>query len=188
MFSFLVDEHRLRRGRAAVEADDAAHLPPRRERRGDELRDLVELAEVVELLLVLRERRAGGLAEARLAAVGDELVERLEAAVHADGRRLVEAVHDGAERGVVLRVLRDEDQLLDRDVLRVVVAALVPGLGDALAPALLEERQVRVRPAEQEHLVAQRVAAREHREVLHDDRVGERAHDLDATGCRSSRG
>ena len=56
-------------------------------------------------------------------------------------------------RGVVLRVLGDEDQLLDRDVLGIVVAALVPGLRDAQAPALLQERQVGVRAAEQEHAV-----------------------------------
>ena len=97
---------------------------------------------------------------------------------HADVAVLVQAVEHGAERRVVLRVLGDEDELLDRDVLRVVVAALVPGLRDAQAPALLEERQVGVRPAEEEHLVLERVAAREHREVLQDDRVGERAEHL----------
>ena len=71
---------------------------------------------------------------------------------HADVARLRGGRRARAERGVVLRVLRDEDELFDRDVLRILVAALVPGLRDAQAPALLEERQVRVRPAEQQHL------------------------------------
>ena len=145
---------------------------------GVELRDLVELAEVLELLLVLRERRARGLAEARLAARGDELVEERGVLQPADRRVLVEAVEHGAERRVVLRVLRDEDELLDRDVLRVVVAALGPDLRDAEAPAVLEEREVRVRSAEEQDARLQRVAAREDGEVLHDDRVGERAEDL----------
>ena len=64
----VVDDDGLARRRAAVEADDGADLLARLERRRDELRDLVELAEVVELLLVLRERRTRGLTEARLAA------------------------------------------------------------------------------------------------------------------------
>jgi hypothetical protein len=68
--------------------------------------------------------------------------------------------------------------LLDGQVLRPVVAALGPGLGDALAPALLQEGQVRVGPAEEQHLVLQRRAAGEHREVLQHDGVGERAQDL----------
>ena len=109
----------------------------------------------------------------------------VDAREDADVRLLVEAVEHRAERGVVLRVLRDEDRLLDRPVLRPVVAALVPRLRDAQAPALLEERQVRVRPAEEEHAVLERAAAREHAEVLEDDGVGERAEDLVRRGCRS---
>ena len=91
---------------------------------------------------------------------------------------LVEAEQHRAVRGVEVGVLRDEDQLLDRHRLVVLVAALGPRLGDAQAPALLEERQVRVRTAEQEDLALERVAARQHGEVLADDRVGERVHDL----------
>jgi hypothetical protein len=47
-----------------------------------------------------------------------------------------------------------------------------------MPPALDQERQVGVRPAEQQHLVPQRVPAREHRQVLVDDGVGERVDDL----------
>ena len=90
----------------------------------------------------------------------------------------MQAVHHGAVCRVQRRIVRYRDQLLDRHVLRVIVAALVPSLGDALPPALLKERQERVRSAEQQHLVAERIAAGENREVLHDDRVGQRTHDL----------
>ena len=57
---------------------------------------------------------------------------------HADVRASCEAVEGRAERRVVLRVLGDEDELFDRDVLGVFVAALVPSLRDAQAPALLQ--------------------------------------------------
>ena len=173
------DEDGLRRRRAAIEPDDRLDDLPLGELLRLELRDLVDALELVELVLVLRERRTGRLAEARLAPVRHVLVEAGERRVElSDVRFFVQAVHHRAERRVVLRVLGDEDGLLDRHVLRVGVAALVPRLRDPEAPALLEERQVRVRSAEEEDLVLERAPAREDAEVLKDDRVGERAEDL----------
>jgi hypothetical protein len=95
---------------------------PGLERRVLELRDRVELAELFQLRLALvlalrQQRRTGGLAEARGAPVEDEVLEARHSLVDADLGVLVEAVHDRAVGGVVLRVLGDDDQLLDRHVL-----------------------------------------------------------------------
>ena len=51
-----------------------------------------------------------------------------------------------------------------------------PGLRDAQAPSRLQKRQVGVRPAQQQHLRLQGVAAGQHRQVLHHDGVGQRVH------------
>ena len=58
------------------------------------------------------------------------------------------------------------------------MAAFLPGLDDALTPAVLKEFEVGVWSAEQDDAVLQRVATRKHGEVLHHDGIGERAEDL----------
>jgi len=90
----------------------------------------------------------------------------------------VKPVHHRAIRRVVLGVGRDDDQFLERFVGRVLEAARLPRFRNALPPARLQEWQERVRPAKQEHFRPKRVPARQHGQVLADDRVGERAHDL----------
>ena len=174
----LVDEHGLRRSRAAVEADDAAHLLARAEGRRLEARDRIGAAELFELGLLAHERRPRRVAELCLPSAVDERFERIEAAIRADAGRFVQPVHDRAVRGVVLRVGRHENQFLERHVGRVLEPARSPRLWNPLAPARLQEREERIRAAEQQHLRPQRVAARQDRKVLHDDRVGQRAHDL----------
>ena len=83
------------------------------------------------------------------------------------------SVQDGAVRRVQRSVVRDQNEFLEGHILRIIVAALVPGLWDALPPTLLKERKKGVRTTEQKHLVPKRVATREHGEVLHDDGVRE---------------
>ena len=126
MLAVFADQHGLRRRRAAVEADDAAHVLARLERGRDELRDLVELPEVAPA--PARRRTSGGpglLAEARLAPVRDELAQAGDAVEAPDARRLVRGRRSPRRTPRSARAfLRHEDQLLDRDVLRVVVAAL----------------------------------------------------------------
>ena len=172
------DEDRLAAGAPAVEPDHRAHVLPAREAHRLELWEPILLPEERELLRRARERRSGGLGEARLATLRRVGAQPLDARIAPDVRRLVQPKHHRAVRRIELRVRRHDDQLVERHILRIRIAALVPGLRDALAPARLQERQIRVRPAEQQHLVPQRVAARQHGEVLHHDRVGERAHDL----------
>src|SRR5262249_26465193 len=116
---------------AAVETDDRADLLARGELLGRVLRNLVELTEFFELLFRLRQRRPGALTQARLATRRDVLAKAIEALEPPDVRVFLQAVEDGAERGVVLRVLGDEDELLDGDVFRIVVTALLPNLRNA---------------------------------------------------------
>jgi len=171
-------EHGLARGAAAVEADHGAHEVALVELGLVERGDAVARLEGRELVRVGSQRRARRLAEALLAPFVDVAVQGVEPGEATHVRSLVQAIDHGAEGRVEFGVLGQDDQLLDGHVLGVVVAALVPGLGDALAPALLQEGQVGVGSAEQQHLGAQRVAACEHSEVLHHDGVRQRAHDL----------
>ncbi len=54
--------------------------------------------------------------------------------------------------------------------------ALFPNLGDADLPAILHALDVGVGSAEQQHLRAQRVAARQHRQILLHDGFKQRSH------------
>src|SRR5205085_1506231 len=141
-------EDGLRRRRPAVETDDRAHDLPGFELRLLELRDLVELAEVVGFGHRANEGRTRRVAEALFATVRDVALESFDSREKTGVIRFGEPINRRAERGVVLRALRHEDELFDGDVLRVVVTAFLPDLRDAQPPALLQERQVRVRPAE----------------------------------------
>jgi hypothetical protein len=178
--ALFVEQHGLARGAAAVDPDHAAHHLAGRERHGREARDGVHLLEVADLVGRAHERRPGALAEARLASVLHVVDEPLEPAEAPHVRGLAQAVHARAEGRVVLRVVGHEDELFDGHVFGVGVAALSPRLGDAQAPALLQEGQVGVGAAEQDDAVLERRAARQHREVLQHDGVGQRAQDLRA--------
>src|SRR6185369_15759503 len=145
----LVDQHGLGGGRSSVEPDYRAHDLPRLELRLLELRNLVELAEVVGFGAGPDERRTCRVAEALFASVGDVTVETLDAGERAGLLALGEPVNRRAQRGVILSALGDVDELLDRNVLGVFVAALVPRLRNAQPPALLEKREVGVGTAEQ---------------------------------------
>src|SRR5262249_7492886 len=134
--AFLVDDHRLGRGRAAVEADDPAHHLAGGERRRREPWDAVGVREGGRFARGPDPRRSGVLPQARLAAVLQILDEPIAPEIGA--AFLGEPVDARPERGVVLRVLGDEDGLLDGPLPGVRVAALLPDLGDALAPALLQ--------------------------------------------------
>src|SRR6185369_2670979 len=134
------DQHGFRRGRTAVEADHAFDVLPGRKGCGHELRDLVHLPEVRHLALAGRERRTGLLTEPRAATVLNEVAQAGHAVEAPSFAALGDAEHGCAERGVQLRVLRYEDQLLDRYVLRVDEAAIAPSFRDALAPTILQER------------------------------------------------
>ena len=76
-------------------------------------------------------RRPGALSETRLSPVRDVVPQGVERSKHSDALGFVQPVQDRTECSIVLAVLRDEDQLLDRYVLRVCVIALVPGLRDS---------------------------------------------------------
>jgi len=178
----VVDQHGLAAGGAAVETDDAAHhLALGEGGRGEDGQAVLDL-EGVELIGVLDERPPGVAAQAGRAAKLDVLLQPVEplVAAHAGVAGLGEAEDDGAEGRVVLGVLGRVDELFDRAVAGVLVAAALPGLRDALAPALHQEGQVGVGPAEQQHLVLQGVSTGEHAQVLVHDGVGQGVHDLQA--------
>ena len=191
MLAVLVDEHGLRRRRAAVEADDAAHDLARLERRRPRTSgSCTSRGTRRARCSACDERRARASRRAcALRPWSMNSSSRSRPRYTPTSRGLVEAVQ---HRAVAPRSTarspgrRSAPRSARPSGTR---SRARPGLGDAQAPALLEERQVRVRAAEQQHLAACSVLPRVSTdEVLHDDRVGQRVHDLVATGCRSSPG
>ena len=88
------------------------------------------------------------------------------------------AVFHGADGGEVLRVVGSLDQVFGRNALGQRRIALFPDLRDVRLPAVAHALDVAVGAAEQQDHRQQRVAARQHREVLHDDGFEQRRHQL----------
>ncbi len=101
-----------------------------------------------------------------------------QATVDARGAFFAAPELDRAEGGKVERALRNLDELLDARVGRHLDAPLLPRAGDVRAPRLAQPANERVRTAEQQHVRIQRVPAREDRQVLENDGLEERRHEL----------
>jgi hypothetical protein len=104
--------------------------------------------------------------------------QRLEAPVQADGLALLLAELHGADGGEVLGVAGHDHQVLGVDAVGKGRAPLLPHLGDVHLPGVHHSADEGVGAAEQQNVRPQRVAAREHGEVLLDDRLEERGHQL----------
>ena len=83
-----------------------------------------------------------------------------------------------ADGGEVLRVVGRADQVFRRHAFRQRRVALFPDLGNVALPAIAHALDVAVRTAQQQHHRLQRVAARQHRKVLHHDGFEQRGHQL----------
>ena len=171
----LVEQHGLGGGRARVEADERADLVAGRQPRRLPRRPLVQLPELGEI----HPRRAdGGGAPPRLAApAGDGLGEPRRPRV-LDRLALAARELDAAQRAVVLRHRRRDDEVLGPRAVRQRDAALAPAPGDVRLPRLAQRGNERVRPPDQQHAWRQGAPAREHAEVLQDDGVEQRGHQL----------
>ena len=176
--ALFVHEDGLRGRRAAIQADDRADHLAGRELRRHEPGDRIGRAEDREFVRRPHQGRARGLAQPGLAAVQHVVPQPFEPCVSTDLGALGEAIDAGAERGVVLGILRDEDGLLDGAVPRPVEVPLFPDLGDSQTPAGLKKRQKRVRAAEEQDARLQGRAARQHGQVLQHDGIGQRAENL----------
>ena len=168
-----VDQHRLGAGGAAIQADIAAHTGTGRQRGRVEDRHLIVPTKHLQILALGEQPRPGRLTQLRPAVVADEGAHARGAAI---GQRLaggLHAEHHGAEGGIVLGIFRHPDTRFRAPVAGRCVAPLRPGLRDAQTPGRLQKRQVGIRPAQQQHLRLQGVAAGQHRQVLHHNGVGQ---------------
>ncbi len=173
----LADQHGLGTGRTAVETDIAADMRTGRQVGRREFRHAIARLEVIEIVVLADERQARRRPELRLAPVGDEIPEIVQPRIGALVPGLFHPEHRRPARGIILRVVRRENQLIGIDVGRL-ITPIRPGLGYATAPAFLQEGQEAVGAAQQQHFVAKGVAAGQYREVLHHDRIDQRVHEL----------
>ena len=163
---------------AAVDAHEGLDVLAGLELPGDEFLGLVAVLEVSQLVLGLVERRAAPLFFLFQAAHVDVPLELLVALVDPNVRVLIDPVADAAEGGKVLRVFRHLDEVLGIGGLRQRVIALLPHFGDVVLPAIAHACDVGVRSAQEQDHGAQRVPARQDRQVLLDDGFKQRRHQL----------
>ena len=164
----LRDQHGLGGSGAAVDAHEAFHHLARLERGRHELLGAVLLLEGGQVGIVLGQpAAAAALRFLFLAADVDVPFELLEADVMPDRVVFALAELHRADGGEVLRVVRRRDEVFGRHAFGQRRVALFPDLRDVALPAIAHALDVAVRAAEQQHHGLQRVAARQHRQVLH---------------------
>src|SRR5262245_45506018 len=173
-----VEQHRLGRGRTAVQADEALDHLAGIESGWDEFFALVSIFERVQLIRAARQSLAAGLLLLFQASEVDVVIEVGEAAVDANVFIFGFAEFDRADGGEILRVLGDFDQVFGINPLRQLRVALLPDLRDVVFPCLDHSANVGVGAAEQQNVRPQSVAAGQHRQVLADDGFEERGHQL----------
>ncbi|MNV56448.1 hypothetical protein D3C71_1487320 [compost metagenome] len=133
---------------------------------------------MLQLVLGACQRRPGLLAKSGIAPVGDKRLQPLQPLINTDIRRLVKPVQNRSISGVILRMLRHKDQILDRRPRRIIVPPIPPSLWNPLPPAFLQKRQVSIRPPQKQHMMPERIAAGKNGKVLRDDRIRQRTHDF----------
>ena len=171
-------QHGLRRRRAAVDAQEGRDALGRPETRLNEWRAGDGPSELGQFG-VGGAQTAPAHSRSLLQPASTEVVlEPARAGIDADRVVLAPSELDGAKGAEILRVGGNADQVLDRHAFRRRDVALAPGQRDVVAPRLAHAADERVGSAEQQHHRPERLAAREHGEVLLDDGVEERGHQL----------
>src|SRR5208283_128234 len=175
----LGDQHRFGGRRSAVDADETFHHFARLKSRRHEFLVPVFALERVQLGVILGQAAcATALGFLLVAAYLDIPRQLVPAGVLADALVLRFTELDRADGGEVLRVVRRLDQVFRRNAFGERRAALLPDFRDVVLPTIAHALDVTVRAAEQQHHGLQRVAARQHGEVLHHDGFEQRSHQL----------
>ena len=138
----------------------------------------VLLLELGQLFVGGAEARGAGLRLLRLPADRDVVLQALGAHVDADFGLFVLAELDRAQRREILRVVRNLDQVFRLHAFGKLDLALFPGAGNVLLPGFFHAANEAVRASEQQHVRTQCVAASQHGEVLQNDGVEQRRHQL----------
>ncbi len=173
--SVLVEQHGLGGGRPRVEADERPDLVALRQPGRLPRRPRVQLPELGEV----HPRRADGRGSApRLPApAGDRLGKPRRPQV-LDRLAFAARELDAAQRAVVLGHRWRDDEVLRPGPLWQRDAPLAPAVRDVRLPGLAQRAQEGVRPPEKQHSRRQGASVREHAQVLQDDGVEQRRHQL----------
>ncbi len=177
-FAVFAQQDGLGRGRPPVDAHEGPHLFARLESARDEFLGLVALFERVQLVVCPVETCRTFFLFLFEATNVDVPVELVPAFIDAHVRVLIHAKADTANGGEVLGVLGNLHKLLGVLTFRQGEIPLFPNPGNVVFPAIAHPLDVSVGAAQKQHHGAQRVAAGEHGEILLDDRLEERSHQL----------
>src|SRR5215472_4301480 len=172
------EQHRLRRGRAAVDADESLYRLASSERLPLELRYGVLLFELRELFVGGTESCATRLRLFRLAADSDVVLETLRAEIDSRVGVFVLAELHRADCSEILCVVWNLDEVFRLGTFGQLHLALFPHFGDVLLPGFLHAAYKAVRTAEQQHMRTQGVAARQHGQILQHNGIEQRRHKL----------
>ena len=175
----LREQHGLGRRRSAVDADEAFHDLARLESGRNEFLGAVFLLEARQVVGILGQAaRAAALGLLLFAAHVDVPFELVPADVLADCGVFGLAEFHRTDGREILGIIRRADQIFGRNTGRQLGPALFPDFRDVVLPAIAHALDVAVRTAQQQHYGQQRVAAREHGQVLHHDGFEQRCHQL----------
>src|ERR1017187_6783065 len=164
---------------SAIQSHEAFHHISRLEGDGREFLGAVFLFERRQLRFILRQAAGAALLGLLLlAAHGDVPLQLLVADILPDFIVFRFAEFHRTDGGEILRVVGSLDEVFRRYAFRQRGVALFPDLRDIALPAIAHALDVAVRAAQQQHHRQQRVAARQHRQVLHDDGLEQRRHQL----------
>ncbi len=172
----LIEQHGLGRGGTAVDADEAADSLVGVEGRRNEFLAPVCFFESIQFLVAGGQALGAGLGFLFLASELDVVHQLVVATVTADAVLFAFAELNGAHGGKVLRVLRNLDQILGLGAVGNLHLALLPHAGNIRLPGFAHAFDEAVRPAEQQHVRPQGMAAGQHAEVLQHDGFEERCH------------
>src|ERR1019366_1054331 len=177
-FALVADQDGFGGSGPAVDAHEGLNVLARLEGVGHKLMAFVAVLELGQLVFGLVQSEAATLLLLFQAADVDVPLEFFLALVNADLRILVHGKTHAAEGGKILGVVGNFDQIFGVNAFRQGEVALLPNPRDVEFPAILHALDVSVRPAEQQHGGTQSVAARQHRQILLNNRLKQRGHQL----------
>ena len=177
-FAALRQEHSLGGGGPDVQADKGLDLFVALKCCGNKLRRLVMLFERLQFICGSAEPRPPGSDRPLLVPGIEQALQRGTAKVAAVLLRFAHSEFDCSDRGKIQRIRRGLNQVFRRLARGELHAPFLPEQRYIVLPSLAHSAQKSIRPAQQQNLRHQRMAAGQHAEILQHNGVKQRGHQL----------
>ena len=172
----LAQQDSFGRSGTAVDSNKSRHYLSRRKSRRDELLPAVSRPKLLQFIAAGDQTLAAGDSFLLGAAVLDVPAQFFGAEIPAHFPLFVLAKLNRSKGCEVLRIFGNLDQIFRRRAFRDLHFALFPHARDVSLPGFAHAADEAVRAAQQQHVGAQSVAARQHAQILQDDGLEEGGH------------